>query len=977
MSRWTLTRSRIQTVLGLVALAGMIGATFIADLPSPSEYVALLVSAGLIAVCVRFPIVLRQTELILAHAIGISILVTFGVAPAAWMMLTGLLLGELWWFFAPGQPPTPERPARLGTFRARFVQQMVPLVLAGSADAWLTQQLGVAREASDIIQVTLFALLFLVIYNGLLGMEVEAGPGTAAQFFRENIGAVMVVELLPLPLVVFAALQSSVFGSNLLLIIGGVLAVLALRLYSTSWMLLHQTYALDESRRSTDQARQRADNLNRQLTVASAKLELTQHELAALAQRARHSAALAQVSTLLQTAPAGRPPYEAILRQLAEAVGATLAQFGLAIAGSQNFSFVAGFGLSPERAAQERSTVWLRDHGLPGRALSSGQPIRSGNVAAEPAYVESFPGVRSELCVPMVSGGRRMGLIRLLSRQPDAFSSGDEAFVVQAANLIALALDNSQLQEEARVRQKENAILIDTGVKLAATLDIRAVYRAIVQKLVEAVVADSCTLAEIDPVGSVMRLTEPRSPKTFPPDEYPAIARAVAERKPVLQASLDTSLTPQERETLQAEAAEVVAIVPMMNGPHVVGVTQLYSQTAREFSPSDLYIAQMLANQAAVALQNARLFHTVTEGRDRLAAILDSTREGVLVIDASGLISLVNPPLVEFWGIPSHRLLGQHLLALADDAELNLGEKLGLPRDEIEELLLTLRAGLALSIPKVQYALYTPRPRFLERTGAPVLDQFAKAIGWVVILRDITEERELQQVRDTLANMIVHDLRSPLTSMLAGVSLIRDRLPKEQQTPLIKQSIDVAIRSGNKMLDLVNTLLDLSRMEAGELVLKRAPLQLDLVVDEVLSDLTPLANDQGLVLINDVPPGLPLVPADREKLSRVFTNLLDNALKFSPPGGQVTVRAQAQPNGDSQAAVTCAVIDTGPGIPDEYLARVFDRFVQVEGRKGRRQGTGLGLAFCKMAVEAHGGRIWVENRSEGGSAFFFTLPVEG
>lgn len=976
MQRLLALRPQIQDTLAGLAVLATLASTFFATLPSAAEYAVLLACAGFIAVCARFPILLRQTELTLAPAIAISLLFTFGVAPAAWMLLIGLLLGELWWFFAPGQAPTPERGIRRSQFAAQYVLQAVPLILAGGVDRWLANQFITAADARNPITLTLFGLIYVLCYNALLAFEVTEGRGAASRFFRENLGAVVVIELLPLPLVVVATLPTTAFGANLLLIIGAVLAVLALRLYDTSWTLLHQADRLEAERRAAETAQQRADALNRQLMVVSAKLELAQRDAQTLSRRSRHLETLTQFGGLLRSLSAPRPPYDALIRQIAEAVGSPIGQFGLMIPGTANLNFVATYGVSAERAALERNTVWLETHGITGRALRTGLPQRVANTSTDPDYLETFPGIRSELCVPLLAGERRLGLIRLLSRQAEAFGPEDEAFVTQAAQQIALALENARLLAENETRQKEHAILVDTGAKLAATLDIRTVYRAIVQKIAEALGADSAILAEVEPATGLLRMAEPRSPKVFPGAEYPAMARAAAERKPILLDGADETLTASEREMLQAENAAAAAVVPMINAHQVTGIVQLFFQEPRALSPSDQHIAQVLANQSAVALQNARLFHNVTEGRDRLAAILDSTREGVLVVDASGLVSLVNPPLVEFWGIPSHRLLNQHLLTLLDQPELDLAAKLGSRRDEIEELLLTLRAGLALSISKVQYAIYTPRLRYLERTGAPVLDQFAKAIGWVLILRDVTEERELQIMRDTLANMIVHDLRSPLTSVLAGVSLIRDRLPQEQQTPLIKQSLDVAIRSSNKMLDLVNTLLDLSRMESGELVLKRAPLDLNHLVNEVLSDLTPLANDQGVLLINDVQAGLPALPADREKLSRVLTNLLDNALKFSPPGGQVSVRASLIRADDNRTVVQCTVLDTGPGIPEEYLSRIFDRFVQVEGRKGRRQGTGLGLAFCKMAIEAHGGRLWAANRPEGGSAFSFILPVE-
>ena len=133
------------------------------------------------------------------------------------------------------------------------------------------------------------------------------------------------------------------------------------------------------------------------------------------------------------------------------------------------------------------------------------------------------------------------------------------------------------------------------------------------------------------------------------------------------------------------------------------------------------------------------------------------------------------------------------------------------------------------------------------------------------------------------------------------------------------------------------------------------------------------------MLLNQVPPDLPPLWIDQDKVMRVFTNLIDNSLKFTPSGGRIALSAFVEESpprrGVMRRFAVCQVLDTGPGIPDEYRARIFDRFAQVKGRKGRRAGSGLGLAFCKLAVEAQSGRIWVENRPEGGSAFSFTLPL--
>lgn len=968
-------RRLIQNILGGLVVVGMLVATFfIGHAPSSEQFVTLIFSMGLIAFCTRFPLVLRDIELSLSHAIGISVLFTFGLPQAAWTMTLGLLAGELLWFFSPPHAVSPRRAPRLTRFWSHFIQQMVPLVIAGGLDRSIAIQL-VGSVARNLTTVGLFTLIFLVLYNIMLILELCDEVGRPTRFFRDEVRALFLCEVLPLPLMIFAAFDSPVFGTWLPLIVGAVLAVLAFWVYDESWTLLAQTHQLGEAQRQAEGAQQQLDQVQRQMTLVSAKAEIATRNAQTLTKRARQFDTLVQLNSTLRTFTGTQLPYESIARQIADVVPAQITQIGLLSSSGNSIQYVAAAGLTEDRA--EKIAIQPGESGIGGRALRLGQPIRIGNVFTDMDYVEVVAGTRSEMCIPLIQGDRRLGVIRLLSTQVEAFDAEDEAFATQAGNIVALAISNAKLHEQTLTQEKERAILFETGTKLTANLDWQTAQRTVVQKLAEAFDADVCHLAEVDSSGKAFRMLEPHSPRLQMAADHPVMARVLAERRPLVVQAADTRTADlEERKLLRHEGKATVLILPLIHANHVIAVARLYSEAPRQFAPSDLSIALSLGGQAATALFNAQAFQKVIDSRDRLAAILDSTREGVLVIDANGVISLVNPRVEELWGLPINSLLNQQVTVILDDPAIGFAEKLGFKRDDIEELLLTLRAGLALPITKAQYPVQSPKLRYIERTGAPVLDQFARAIGWVFILRDITEERDLQQVRNTLANMIVHDLRSPLTAMLTGLSLIRDRVPTEQKTPLIQQSVDIAIRSTNKMIGLVNTLLDISRMETGEMSLNRGAVTLHPLVEEVLGDLMPLANDHGLVLINDVPPDLPTLVADRDKLSRVFTNLVDNALKFSPAGGQVSVRAEVPTNGHTTPRIICSVLDSGPGIPEEYRERVFDRFIQIEGQSGRRQGTGLGLTFCKMAVEAHGGNIWVERRPEGGSAFRFSLPFE-
>jgi signal transduction histidine kinase len=176
-------------------------------------------------------------------------------------------------------------------------------------------------------------------------------------------------------------------------------------------------------------------------------------------------------------------------------------------------------------------------------------------------------------------------------------------------------------------------------------------------------------------------------------------------------------------------------------------------------------------------------------------------------------------------------------------------------------------------------------------------------------------------------------------------------------------------------MNLVNSLLDIARLSTGQALVELQAQRLESVLDTAVEYLLPLAADSEIDLVRQIEPDLPLVLMDEDKINRVLANLIDNALKYTPRGGRVTVSAQRWAGGAGQSMVRCTVRDTGPGIPPEYRARIFDRFVQIPNLSGRRRGTGIGLNFCQLAVNAHGGTIWVEGAPGGGGEFSFTLQA--
>jgi signal transduction histidine kinase len=228
------------------------------------------------------------------------------------------------------------------------------------------------------------------------------------------------------------------------------------------------------------------------------------------------------------------------------------------------------------------------------------------------------------------------------------------------------------------------------------------------------------------------------------------------------------------------------------------------------------------------------------------------------------------------------------------------------------------------------------------------------------------EMEGLERLRRDLVANVSHELKTPISALQARLENLLDGV--EEPDPVL---IGVMLQQAERLSRLVDQLLDLSRLESGDLPLEIEPVQLASLVDRVVNEVGVARSDRQIHARNLVPNDLPPLEADRERLHQVLFNLVDNAFRFTPPGGEVTVRAIRE-NGSCEVSVE----DTGPGIPPEHLPLVFERFYRVDPSRSREDGgTGIGLAIARSVVEAHGGRIWAESRIGKGSRFLFVLPT--
>jgi len=247
----------------------------------------------------------------------------------------------------------------------------------------------------------------------------------------------------------------------------------------------------------------------------------------------------------------------------------------------------------------------------------------------------------------------------------------------------------------------------------------------------------------------------------------------------------------------------------------------------------------------------------------------------------------------------------------------------------------------------------------------------AEAALVVELERKNAELEELQRLRDDLTHMIVHDLRTPLTNLIGNLQTLEIA---DYDPELMPEMIPPAIEAGERLLAMVNDLLDISMLESGQLELDKSRFPVAEVVQAALSSVDALAREKGLALEQQVSPPDLVVCADREKLRRVLTNLVGNAVKFTAEG---TVQVEVSREGDA-GPVHLTVRDTGPGIPEEDRQRVFEKFGQARAhREGHAHGTGLGLTFVKLVAEAHGGTVALESEVGRGSTFTVVLPAGG
>ncbi|NLG29355.1 MAG: GAF domain-containing protein [Chloroflexi bacterium] len=538
-----------------------------------------------------------------------------------------------------------------------------------------------------------------------------------------------------------------------------------------------------------------------------------------------------------------------------------------------------------------------------------------------------------------------------------------------AAELANRLLELRSLQESAKA--------------ITGALALDELLQLVVENATQVLRGARCTVALVDEHGAVATLAAAGVPQGQLAGASFRVGEGVAgwvvqNRRPALipDVNQDERFVP----VLGRNVGSLVS-VPLISQGQVIGALTATAEQRAAFGEDDVDLLDAFADQAVIAVKNARLYaellaeeqetarlyQSVLEKSNELEAVLRGIGDAVIFVDPQLQLLMMNPVAAQLFGLLQAPQPGVRLPDLAAGMP-EVSEQLLALVEETQAEAVAPGASAAL-VRELTLPGQGERNLIYQALASSVRGVGDETRGVVMVMRDVTAQREIDRIKSDFLSVVSHELRTPLHSIKGFVDIIL--MGKTGEINELQRDFLTTVKEATTNLQrLINDLLEFSRMEAGQIKLKPEMISLYDAAQAVVEQLAPLAQEGQLTLSNAVAPDIAQVEADRARIEQVITNLVSNAIKFTPAGGAVTVTAD-----DLGEQVRVAVADTGIGIAEDELPRVFQRFYQVDGSATRSyRGTGLGLTICKFIVEYHSGRIWAESTVGRGSTFYFALP---
>jgi PAS domain S-box-containing protein len=539
--------------------------------------------------------------------------------------------------------------------------------------------------------------------------------------------------------------------------------------------------------------------------------------------------------------------------------------------------------------------------------------------------------------------------------------------------------------ERLRFQRDRSEVLYHIASELVASLDMDRVLSQALLLLQRAVQASRSSVILLDNntgqlfYRAAIGHTQPIPPggKLAPFDRDEGIVGWVLQNK---QAVIIPDVREDERKIPgDMTATRSIMAVPVLGSAgEALGVILLQSPVVEVFDEIQMQLVEAAAIQLGNALNNAELYHLIREQAERLGtmlrnqqieaaknqAVLEGIADGVMVADAEGRIILFNAAAERILSITRSQALGRQQ-----------DEILGLYGAEVHEWLSHIASWRQDPDAYGSEAFLAQRlevgRRFVSVHLSPVVTETGEFLGVVSVFRDITPEIEADRAKSEFVSTVSHELRTPMTSIVGYVDLIMAGAVGEL-TDMQVSFLKKVKTNADRLTNLVNDLLDISRIEQGRVELQVEPLAMEEVVGQVVDLMQPKVEEKEQILRTVIPENLPKAYGDTARMTQILTNIVSNAYKYTPAGGEIAVHTYVR-----DEMIHVAVVDSGIGIALENQKKIFERFYRVEDDPAVYEvsGTGLGLAITLSLIQMHGGDIWLESELGEGSIFTFSVPI--
>jgi PAS domain S-box-containing protein len=400
--------------------------------------------------------------------------------------------------------------------------------------------------------------------------------------------------------------------------------------------------------------------------------------------------------------------------------------------------------------------------------------------------------------------------------------------------------------------------------------------------------------------------------------------------------------------------------LPLRTHGQIIGVIFIFRNYPDLFTPNDRVLLGSFADQAAIAVFNARLYGQVTFEKQRLDALLDSAADGILILQADHSVERVNTAFEKLINLTRDDLVGKPHEQVIRWA----GEPQGVTLEEAESGGWPLTPHATLYV-EGNLERPEPPPIPVGVTYAPVLSEDDKLRNIVVSVRDITHFRTAEEIKSTFISIVSHELRTPVALIKGYASTLR-RDDAKWDRGIVSDSLAVIEEEADRLGSMIDDLLDASRLQAGGLNLNRADISLPALAERLVERFRTQSKDHTIA--TDFPEDFPVLLGDEKRLEQVISNLISNAIKYTRDG-EIHIQGQVRPK-----QVVLCVRDEGPGIDARDLPHIFDRFYRSTEAVKQTKGAGLGLYLARAIIEAHGGRIWADPKPDSGARICFSLP---